>query len=80
MRAAEDGYGLFVRGLIEGAAGLSLLDAGARGLSIGFFPKVWVPRASEGRDLIEVDLVEISLVSEPRRLALAALPSADPGR
>ena len=71
VRAVEDGYGLFVRGLIEDEAGQRLVAAGARGLSIGFFPKVWTPRVTGGRDLIEVDLAEISLVSEPmQRLAL----------
>ena len=71
VRAVEDGYGLYVRGLIEDAAGLRLVEAGARGLSIGFFPRVWTPRATGGRELAEVDLVEISLVSEPmQRLAL----------
>jgi uncharacterized protein len=69
VRAAEDGYGLFVRGLIEGEAGIGLVRAGARGLSIGFFPRVWSPRTAGGRDLIEVDLVEISLVSEPMQRA-----------
>lgn len=71
VRAVEDGYGLFVRGLIEDEAGLNLVQAGGRGLSIGFFPKVWTLRAAGGRELAEVDLVEISLVSEPmQRLAL----------
>jgi hypothetical protein len=71
VRAVEDGYGLFVRGLIDDEAGLRLVAMGARGLSIGFFPRVWTPRVTGGRDLIEVDLVEISLVSEPmQRLAL----------
>ena len=71
VRAVEDGYGLFVRGLIEDEAGLRLVGLGARGLSIGFFPRLWTPRVTGGRDLIEVDLVEISLVSEPmQRLAL----------
>jgi HK97 family phage prohead protease len=71
VRAAEDGYGLFVRGLVEGEAGIGLVKRGARGLSIGFFPRVWTPRATGGRDLIEVDLVEISLVNEPmQRMAL----------
>lgn len=69
VRAVEDGYGLFVRGLIEGAAGIDLVRGGARGLSIGFFPRVWSPRVTGGRDLIEVDLVEISLVSEPMQRA-----------
>lgn len=81
VRAAEDGYGLFVRGLIEDAAGLGLVRAGARGLSIGFFPKVWSPRLAGGRDLIEVDLVEISLVSEPmQRLALFQVMGAGAAR
>ena len=65
VRLGEDGYGLFVRGLIEDGAGLRMVERGARGLSIGFFPKVWSPRVIGGRELIEVDLVEISLVSEP---------------
>ncbi|MFN4225311.1 MAG: HK97 family phage prohead protease [Hyphomonas sp.] len=65
VRAAEDGYGLFVRGLIDKAAGLRLVEAGARGLSIGFYPRVWTPRVTGGRELIEVDLVEVSIVAEP---------------
>lgn len=81
VRAAEDGYGLFVRGLIEDESGLRLLRAGARGLSIGFFPRVWLPRVSGGRDLVEVDLVEISLVSEPKqRLALFQVMGAGAAR
>lgn len=65
VRAAEDGYGLFVRGLIEGDAAVRLVETGARGLSIGFYPKVWSPRTGGGRELIDVDLVEISLVASP---------------
>lgn len=65
VRAAEDGYGLFVRGLIEDEAGFRLIESGARGLSIGFYPRMWTPRVSGGRELIEVDLVEVSIVAEP---------------
>lgn len=78
VRLGEDGYGLFVRGLIEYGAGHGLVKGGARGLSIGFFPRVWLPRTTGGRDLIEVDLVEISLVSEPmQRLAQFRVLGAD---
>ncbi|MEM0984644.1 MAG: HK97 family phage prohead protease [Pseudomonadota bacterium] len=60
----ETGRGLYVRGLVESDGAKRLLDRGLDGLSIGFRPKLWRPRA-QGRDLIAVDLVEISLVSAP---------------
>ncbi len=64
-RVVEDGRGLFVRGLVEATGALALLGRGMDGLSIGFRPARWSPRISGGRELIEVDLVEISLVSAP---------------
>ncbi len=64
-RLMEDGRGLYVRGLIEAGTGLALVHGGLDGLSIGFRPKVWRPRPGGGRDLLEVDLVEVSLVADP---------------
>lgn len=64
-RMVEDGRGLFVRGLIEGDGARVLVREGLDGLSIGFRPRVWTPRLSEGRTLADVELVEVSLVAEP---------------
>lgn len=64
-RIVEDGRGLFVRGLIEGSGAAMLVKAGLNGLSIGFRARLWRPRVSGGRDLIDVELVEVSLVAEP---------------
>ena len=64
-RMIEDGRGLYVRGLITSQSGQAALEAGLDGLSIGFRPRIWKPRVAEGRDLIEIDLVEVSLVAEP---------------
>lgn len=64
-RMVEDGRGLFVRGLIEGDGARVLVREGLNGLSIGFRPRVWTPRLSEGRTLTDVELVEVSLVAEP---------------
>ncbi len=60
----ETGRGLFVRGLVETDGARRLLASGLDGLSIGFRPRLWRPR-THGRELIAVDLVEISLVSAP---------------
>ena len=65
VRVAEDGYGLFVRGLINSAAALNLVRMGLSGLSIGFRPQVWTVRSDAGRVLSKIDLVEVSLVAEP---------------
>ncbi|MEL6857561.1 MAG: HK97 family phage prohead protease [Pseudomonadota bacterium] len=70
VRMVEDGRGLFVRGLIESESAKKLAHAGIDGLSIGFRPRVWTPRREPGRLLVKVDLVEVSLVTEPM------LPSA----
>lgn len=64
-RMIEDGRGLFVRGLIETEGALRLAEGGLNGLSIGFIPRLWKPRAEGGRELIDLDLVEVSLVAEP---------------
>ncbi|MEM9572106.1 MAG: HK97 family phage prohead protease [Pseudomonadota bacterium] len=64
-RLIEDGRGLYVRGLVETPSAQQLIQDGLNGLSIGFRPQVWMPRAEGGRTLIKLDLVEISLVAEP---------------
>jgi len=65
LRLAEDAHGLFVRGLVENLEVCSMILAGLNGLSIGFRPRLWQPLSSGGRRLIEIELVEISLVAEP---------------
>lgn len=65
VRVVEDGHGLFVRGLVEVDSAQRLLASGLDGLSIGFRPRLWRPRPAGGRDLIDLDLIEISLVSRP---------------
>lgn len=64
-RIREDGRGLYVRGLVEAPGALALVARGMDGLSIGFRPSMWRPRTGGGRELIEVDLVEVSLVQAP---------------
>ncbi len=65
-RMVEDGRGLFVRGLIEGGGARALVSSGGLdGLSIGFRPRVWTRRGERGRLLADVELVEVSLVTEP---------------
>ena len=67
----EDGRGLFVRGLVtndttSGAAALNLIGAREMsGLSIGFIARDWSPRVVRGRELREIELREISLVTSP---------------
>lgn len=64
-RIQEDGRGLFVRGLIESPGALHLVSQGMDGLSIGFRPRFWMPCGGRGRELVDIDLVEISLVRAP---------------
>jgi HK97 family phage prohead protease len=64
-RITEDGRGLFMRGLIEKPGVQQLVRGGLSGLSIGFRPRLWKPLPGGGRELIEVDLVEVSLVQAP---------------
>ncbi|MEO1037921.1 MAG: HK97 family phage prohead protease [Pseudomonadota bacterium] len=80
----EDGRGLFVRGRVlnagaRGRSATSLIREGAvDGLSIGFRCVREAPRAGGGRDLLELDLWEVSIVTFPM-LAQARLQSvADP--
>lgn len=67
----EDGRGLFVRGLVSpdapaGQAAIRLIaEHGLDGLSIGFLARGWRPRVGRGRDLLEIDLREVSLVASP---------------
>ena len=84
MAIREDGRGLFVRGLVMGEtpAGIAALrlihDGTMNGLSIGFIARDWAPRRDRGRDLREIELREISLVSSPMlpaaRFQAAGLP------
>jgi len=68
-RITEDGRGLYVRGLVETPGALALIHRGLNGLSIGFRSRLARPRTGGGRDLIELDLVEISLVADPMQPA-----------
>ncbi len=67
----EDGRGLFVRGRIldagpRGRAAAGLVGQGAvDGLSIGFRTVRSKPRPGGGRDLLELDLWEVSIVTFP---------------
>lgn len=67
----EDGRGLFVRGFVSdetpaGRAALTLIRSGTMsGLSIGFVARDWAMRTGRGRDLKEIELREISLVTSP---------------
>lgn len=65
VRMVEDGRGLLVRGLIDAASAQSLVRSGLDGLSIGFRPVIWQRRPGGGRELTDIDLVEVSLVAEP---------------
>jgi uncharacterized protein len=71
-RIEERGRGLFVRGLIDpetpaGQAALMLMEGGRLdGLSIGFVARRYRPRMGRaGRDLLDIDLREVSLVTTP---------------
>jgi hypothetical protein len=66
---AEDARGLFVRGRIladapAGALALRLAQRGVDGLSIGFQTRA-ARALAKGRELLAVDLVEISIVPSP---------------
>ena len=80
----EDGRGLFVRGFVSdetaaGRAALEMIGGGELGgLSIGFVARDWSPRVGRGRDLKEMELREISLVTSPMlpqaRFGAAGMP------
>lgn len=67
----EDGRGLFVRGIVTdetpaGGAALKLIaERTMNGLSIGFIASDWSPRSVRGRELRQIELREISLVTSP---------------
>lgn len=66
----ETSRGLEVRGLVDsakpyGRLALKGIGSGVNGLSIGFRPRRWCFRPDGGRNLLEVDLVEVSLVFNP---------------
>ncbi|MEO1408141.1 MAG: HK97 family phage prohead protease [Pseudomonadota bacterium] len=69
VRVREDGRGLYARGLIENQSALALAVSGLDGLSIGFRPVMWHRLPGGGRELTDVELVEISLVSDPMQRA-----------
>jgi HK97 family phage prohead protease len=61
---AEDGEGLFVTGRIDAPEPARLVRCGAvAGLSVGYRPQV--VRQAARRELIRVDLHEVSLVAVP---------------
>ena len=69
LDAREDGRGLWLAGEIRddqpGAARAKrMLARGIDGLSIGFIPLV-ARRQGEGRVLIEIELLEVSIVTHP---------------
>lgn len=68
-RAEETGAGLFLRGMVTDPNALRAIEDGLRGLSIGFRPLRWTPRIPEGRELTEIDLMEVSLVHDPMQPA-----------
>jgi len=67
---AETARGLRVYGVVEetapaGPRALAALCKGVDGLSIGFAAVRARPRAEGGRELLALDLMEISIVAEP---------------
>jgi HK97 family phage prohead protease len=70
IEAKEDARGLFVRGRLDPAMpgarlARTLIAHGVDGLSIGFVTRAARPRGPAGRELLRLDLVEISLVDPP---------------
>ncbi len=65
VRLVQDGRGLYARGLVEAESAKALIGLGLDGLSIGFRPLMWSRRLGGGRELTDIELVEVSLVSEP---------------
>nr|WP_255405906.1 HK97 family phage prohead protease [Novosphingobium sp. CF614] len=65
--AAEDARGLRViasLGNPDGAAGLALRRGAVTGLSFGYLPRA-SRRTGEGRELLDIELLEVSLVTHP---------------
>ena len=64
---AEDARGLRVIGRIDnplGGAGAALRRGAVRGLSFGYRARTFA-RDAAGRELIDIDLIEVSLVTHP---------------
>lgn len=77
----EDGRGLWLRGEIgddlPGAArARRMIARGVDGLSIGFTPVVQ-HRSGQGRVLVEIDLIEVSLVAHPMQTLARLTAIAD---
>lgn len=82
-RAREDSRGLFVDGVIDralpaGRTALRLIEEGLDGLSIGFRART-SELSGGGRTLLEIDLLEVSIVALPMQ-PLARLTPAGPMR
>ncbi len=82
-RAREDSRGLFVDGTIDralpaGRAALRLIGEGLDGLSIGFRART-ADLSECGRTLLEIDLLEVSIVALPMQ-PLARLTAAEATR
>lgn len=78
----EEARGLWVEGLVEPhwpGAGLAgrLIGQGTDGLSIGYTTRRAKPRPGGGRELLVIDLWEVSIVTRPMapRARLAAVPA-----
>jgi len=69
LRLIQDGRGLYARGLVESDAAIAMLRGGLDGLSIGFRPLLWHRLPGGGRELTDIELVEVSLVSDPMQRA-----------
>lgn len=70
LEAFEDSRGLFVRGRIDtaspaGSLAAKLIARGLDGLSIGFRARTARRLGGGGRELVAVDLIEVSLVEAP---------------
>jgi HK97 family phage prohead protease len=80
----EDGRGLWLRGAIRdelpGAARAKRMIArGMDGLSIGFVPIV-AQRGAGGRVLIEIELLEVSIVTQPMQPLARLTPARELNR
>lgn len=71
----EDDKGLYVEGeLTPGHSRAmdvyaSMKHGAVNGLSIGYVPRKWIDKPEGGKDLYEIDLIEISVVESPADLA-----------
>ncbi len=85
-RVYEDARGLRVEGRIvagteRARSALRLVESGAvDGLSIGYRTRRYRPRPGGGRELLEVDLWEVSLVTFPMLTGARLDRAPEPGR